>query len=224
MTGRFYRKPISWADYGTEINLTAPPGIDPPEAHYNTAPGMLAPVIIPARAAGEFEMSAMMWGLVPSWWHKPLAEKQFQSFNTPAETAHFKPVYRGAFRHHRCLIPVSGFYVWTGRRDAKTPFAASLRMRDWFCIAGLWDIAMIDGSEFDSFTVLTTHPNDVMAGITTRMPVILKPEDYERWLDPMSGKVDDLFEPWPADDMEAWPVGAAVGNVRNNYSELIETC
>ena len=222
MCGRFYRKLIPWADYGVEINLIPPPGIDPPAAHYNIAPGTLAPVIIPARSEGAFEMVAMLWGLIPSWWHKPLAEKKFTSFNAKAETAHEKPVFRGAFRHHRCLVPISGFYEWTGAKGAKTPFAISLKDRDWFCLAGLWDTAMIDGSEVDSFTILTTTPNDLMAGLHTRMPVIVKPEHYLRWLDPMSGRVDDMFEPCPTDEMQAWPVDPAVGSTRNNYPELAD--
>ena len=220
MCGRFYRKLVPWADYGAEINLIPPPGIEPPVAHFNIAPGTLAPVIISARTPGTYAMAAMLWGLIPSWWHKPLSEKKFASFNAKAETVTQKPVFRGAFRHHRCLVPVSGFYEWTGTKGTRTPFAISLKGRDWFCLAGLWDTAMIDGSEIDSFTILTTQPNDLMAGLHTRMPVILKPDQYQRWLDPMSGGVDDLLVPYPADEMQAWPVDSAVGNTRNNYEEL----
>nr|MCH9751967.1 SOS response-associated peptidase [Alphaproteobacteria bacterium] len=125
-------------------------------------------------------------------------------------------------RHKRCLIPVSGFYEWTGQKGSKTPFAIGLRNRRWFCFAGLWDRATIDGSEIDSFTILTTEPNDLMAGLHTRMPVILDPQDYERWLDTSSRDVEDLYEPFPTDAMHAWAVAAAVGNVRNQGPELIE--
>jgi putative SOS response-associated peptidase YedK len=80
---------------------------------------------------------------------------------------------------------------------------------------------MIDGSEIDSFTIITTKPNDLMAGLHTRMPVILDPQDYTRWLKASAKEVEDLFEPFPTDAMHAWPVGAAVGNVRNQGPELI---
>jgi putative SOS response-associated peptidase YedK len=173
-------------------------------------------------AAGRCELVPMLWSLIPSWWHKPLSEKKFSSFNAKAETAAEKPVFRGAFRYRRCLVPVSGFYEWTGPKGSKMPFAIALRNRRWFCLAGLWDRAMIDGSEIDSFTILTTTPNDVVAGLHTRMPVIIGQQDYARWLDPQSGPVDDLFEPFPAADMHAWPVNPAVGNVRNNRPDLIE--
>ena len=79
---------------------------------------------------------------------------------------------------------------------------------------------MIDGSEIDSFTILTTTPNDVMAGLHTRMPVILHPYNYRRWLDSSEGKVEDLFAPFPAEEMHAWPVRPEVGNVRNQGAEL----
>ena len=81
---------------------------------------------------------------------------------------------------------------------------------------------MIDGSEIDSFTIITTQPNDLMAGLHTRMPVIIDPQNYSRWLTASTREVERLFEPYPADAMHAWPVGAAVGNVRNQGPQLIE--
>lgn len=226
MCGRFFRHGVSWEEYRGALDLIPPESTDAPEPTYNAAPMSLQPIIRHApedqRNSGALEMAPALWSLIPSWWKKPLKEKSFSSFNAKAETVHEKPVFRGAFRHHRCLVPLSGFYEWTGPRGAKTPFAIGLRNRRWFCLAGLWDRAMIDGSEVDSFTVLTTTPNDLMAGIHTRMPVILRPEHYGRWLDPQSGPVDDLFEPFVTDDMHAWVVGPDVGNVRNNHPGLIE--
>ncbi len=223
MCGRFFRHEVSWAEYRASLDLIVPDDVEPPEATYNGAPMSWQPVIRQAQRAGDgrTELAPMLWSLIPSWWHKPLSEKKFTSFNAQCETAAEKPVFRGAFRYRRCLVPVSGFYEWTGEKGRKIPFAIALRNRRLFCLAGLWDRAMIDGSEIDSFTILTTTPNDLMAGLHTRMPVILAPENYGRWLDPQGGPVDDLFEPFPAADMHAWPVGPAVGNVRNNSPDLI---
>lgn len=81
---------------------------------------------------------------------------------------------------------------------------------------------MIDGSEIDTFTILTTTPNDVMAGIHTRMPVIIHPEDYVRWMTAHYNDVYDLMRPFPSFDMHAWPVHPDVGNVRNNGPHLIK--
>ncbi len=80
---------------------------------------------------------------------------------------------------------------------------------------------MIDGSELDTFTILTTTPNDATAGIHSRMPVILHPADYEKWMRASYLDVFDLMRPFPAEDTHVWPVSSKVGNVRNNGPELI---
>lgn len=221
MCGRFFRHGASWADYRTWLNLVPPPGTEPPAPAYNAAPGSYQPIIRQTRD-GTAELAPALWGLVPSWWNKPLKEKTFATFNAKAETIAEKPVFRGAFRHHRCLVPASGYYEWAGRKGAKTPFAIGLRNRRHFCFAGLYDVAHIDGSELHSFTILTTTPNDATAGLHDRMPVILHTGDYGRWLDTDNRRFDDLFMPFPSADMHAWPIGPDVGNVRNNYSGLIE--
>lgn len=222
MCGRFFRHDVSWEDYRAALETLIPENVEAPEARYNIAPMSLAPVIRQAPEGGGLEMAPCQWGLVPSWWKKPLSEKKFATFNARCEGVATAATFRGAFRHKRCLVPASGFYEWTGEKGSKQPFAIGLRNRRWFCFAGLWDAALIDGSEIQTFTILTTTPNDVMAGLHTRMPVIIAPDQYERWLDPSSGPVDDLFEPFPAADMHAWPVGAAVGNVRNQGADLID--
>ena len=222
MCGRFFRYDVSWADYRAALDLIPPEDVDPPEPTFNAAPMSLQPVIRPAERGDHYELVPMVWSLIPSWWKKPLSEKKFTSFNAKCETLAEKPVFRGAYKYRRCLVPMSGFYEWTGAKGAKTPFAISLRNRRWFCLAGLWDRSMIDGSEIDSFTIVTTTPNDLMAGLHTRMPVILHPENYTRWLDPKSGPVDDLFEPFATEDMHAWVVGPDVGNVRNNNPGLAD--
>ena len=229
MCGRFFRHGVTWEEYRDALNLILPDGIfipentDPPEAVYNAAPQTWQPIIrVEEHHKRALEMVPALWGLVPSWWRKPLKEKKFTTFNARAEGLDESNTFRGAFRHKRCLVPVSGFYEWTGEKGRKQPFAIGLRNRRWFCMAGLWDRAMIDGSEIDSFTIVTTTPNDLMAGLHTRMPVILKPEDYGAWLDASNRRVERLFEPFPTDEMHAWPVGAAVGNVRNHGPQLIE--
>lgn len=229
MCGRFFRHGVTWEEYHAALGLIIPDGVAPPEPVYNAAPTSLQPVVRlrpegdgPEDTVGQREMAPAMWGLVPSWWKKPLSEKKFSTFNARAETVDTSNTFRGGFRHRRCLIPVSGFYEWTGEKGRKQPFAIGLRNRRWFCFAGIWDRAMIDGSEIDSFTILTTTPNDLMAGLHTRMPVILKPEDYATWLDTSNRRVEHLYEPFPTEDMHAWPVSPAVGNVRNKGPELIE--
>ncbi|MEL7231411.1 MAG: SOS response-associated peptidase [Pseudomonadota bacterium] len=222
MVGRFWRRGIEWEAYQARFpRLVPPPQVEPPEADYNAAPRAVHPVIRWERERRFMELAPCLWGQVPSWWTKPLNERKFSGISVPARGAEERPVYRGAFRHWRCLVPVHGWYVWVGEGKAKTPFAVGRRDGDWFCLAGVWDTALTDGSVVESFSVLTTEPNDAVAGIATQMPVIIRESDYASWLDPRSVPVDDLFEPWAAEDLKAWPVGAEVGNVRNNYAGLV---
>lgn len=223
MCGRFFRDDISWESYQSLIPFAPPRGVEAPEARYSIAPQSVVPVLRRDLDTKEVELFPCFWGLVPSWWSKPLSEKNFASFNAASETAHEMASYRGSFRHKRCLVPASGWYQWTGESGAKIPFAVSLRDDEWFCFAGLWDCAIIDGSELHSFTILTTKPNDAVAGIATRMPVVLRSSAAERWLDPFAKlQFDDLFEPYPAADTKVWVVGPDVGNVRNQGPHLIE--
>lgn len=223
MCGRFFRHGVSWADYHDYLNLIEPDGVEPPEANYNIAPMSIAPIIRPREHHQPgYEMMPALWSLVPSWWKKPLSEKKFSTFNARSESVNESKSFQGSFRHHRCLVPMSGFYEWSGDKGAKTPFAISLRNRRWFCCAGLWSRAMIDGSEIDTFSILTTTPNDVMAGLHTRMPVIIHPEDYEHWMQAHYNDVYSLMRPFPAASMHAWPIGPDVGNVRNNGPHLID--
>lgn len=222
MTSRFFRTEISWDEYAERLPLAVPSGIEAPEPTYNAAPRSMQPVLRLDRERTHIELAPCIWGLVPSWWTKPIQERKFSGISVDARQAEQRPVYRGAFRHWRCLIPVSGFYIWAGEGRAKQPFAVAMADRSWFCLAGLWDTALIDGSVLETFTVLTTEPNDLLAGLTTQMPVIVGREDDFSWLDPRRGDPDHLFEPYMMADMHVWPVGPDVGNVRNNHSGLIE--
>lgn len=222
MTSRFFRRAISWADYRAAIDLVPPPGVDPPEAEYNIPPGSHAPILRRA-PEGEYaprhdiQIAPAYWGLVPVWWKQPLSEKKFATFNARAETLETSNTFSGAFRQNRCLVPASGFYAWSDGM----PFAFALTSGAWFCFAGLWSRAMIDGSEFDTFTIITTEPNLTVAGIATSMPVILSPRDYIRWLDTRERDPLALLKPCPSDALRAWPANPAVGNVRNQGEGLL---
>ena len=236
MTSRFFRRPISWAEYRAVIELVAPPGVDAPEAEYNIAPGSHVPILRQA-PEGEYaprhaiQIAPAFWGLVPVWWKQPLSEKKFTSFNARADAIEESAVFSGAFRQGRCLVPASGFYAWshTGGshgmgekpKGSGTPFAFALASGASFCFAGLWSRAMIDGSEFDTFAIITTEPNLAVAGLADSMPVILAPENYGRWLDTYDRDPHALLKPYPAHLMRAWPANPAVGNVRNQGEELL---
>ncbi|MFN4185494.1 MAG: SOS response-associated peptidase, partial [Hyphomonas sp.] len=174
---------MSWEAYYAWLGITDIPGVEPPEADWNIAPTTIQPVIRLNHDRSAREMAPARWGLVPSWWSKPLKEWRAISINARAEDVAEKPTFRGAYRHKRCLVPVSGYYEWSVQGKSKTPFVFRLRNRRLFCLAGLWDAALIDGSEIQSFTILTTKPNDFTAGIHDRMPVILPREQWTGWLE-----------------------------------------
>ncbi len=150
----------------------------------------------------------------------------FNTINAKAETITTSPTYREAMKRRRCLIPAEWFYEWQ-KPDAKTkqPYAIGMKEDGIFAFAGLWDRWKDKSTEqsLETYTVITTDPNELMEPIHNRMPVILHRKDYERWLEPgeSSHIPVDLLRPYPTDEMKAWKVSRAVGNVRNNSPGLI---
>jgi len=190
---------------------------------FNAVPQSVQPVVRLNRDSGNREFALLRWGLVPFWAKD--AKLGYSTFNARAEEAASKPVFREALKKRRCLVPADAFYEWQ-RLDPKTkrPFAIGLRSGDPYALAGLWERWQPkEGAALETFTVLTTDPNELMEPIHNRMPVILEPRDYTRWLgadDPAQPPID-LLRPYPAQKMLAWPVSDRVGNVRNNDQELL---
>jgi putative SOS response-associated peptidase YedK len=177
-----------------------------------------------SRDSGERELTLMRWGLVP-YWAKD-AKVGFSSINAKAETLSTSPAFREAFQRRRCLVPADWFYEWQ-KIDAKTkqPLAIALKDGALFALAGLWESwkDKATGLRLETYTIITTDPNELMEPLHNRMPVILAPQDYERWLAPVDPAhlPVDLLRPYPANGMTAWKVSKAVGNVKNNDPSLI---
>jgi putative SOS response-associated peptidase YedK len=147
--------------------------------------------------------------------------------NARAETLTEKPSFREAFRKRRCLIPTSGFYEWkkTGS-GAKQPFYFYLKEKEVFGFAGLWEewLDKESGASVETFTIITTGANDVLKPIHDRMPVIIKAENYEEWLDLKNKDADKLekfLAPYPADEMDSHAVSRAVNSPTADSPELI---
>ncbi len=190
---------------------------------YNVAPMTFQPVVRLDRETGEREIAYMRWGLVPFW--SKDAKPSFSTVNAKAETIMTIATYREAIKSRRCLVPADFFYEWQ-KIDAKKkqPYAIGMKDGTMFAFAGLWERwkDKASGNALETFTVITTDPNELMEKIHTRMPVILQPKDYDRWLqpgDPQRPPVD-LLRPFPAELMKAWKVGKDVGNVRNDNPNL----
>lgn len=191
------------------------------EARYNVAPTQQVP-IVRLNAKGERELVMVRWGLVP-FWAKDLAIGN-RAINARAEGIETKPMFRDAIRRRRCLVPADGFYEWRKLPDGKTKQPMLIRQRSGepFAFAGLWESWDGPDGVVETDTIITTTANATLAPIHERMPVILDPADYDRWLDPDNPRPTELLEPAPDDLLVTIPIGTAVNNVRNQGPELIE--
>ncbi|MBK8069972.1 MAG: SOS response-associated peptidase [Rhodanobacteraceae bacterium] len=187
-------------------------------ASYNIAPTQAALAV--RRQGDDNEWALLRWGLVPHW-AKDLSIGA-RTLNARGESVAEKPAFRGAFRYRRCIVPASGFYEWQATPGGKQPFAIVPTDLPCFGFAGLWEHwTSPDGSVIESVAVVTTAANALMAPIHDRMPVILAPEDYERWMSASAADAQTLIQPCADRRMRAYPVSRAVGNVRNNSAALI---
>ncbi len=191
---------------------------------YNIAPQSVQPVVRLNPGSGSREFALQRWGLVPLWARD--AKLGYTTFNARAEEAARKPAFREALKKRRCIVPADGFYEWQKiGAKAKQPFAITLKSGEPFAFAGLWESWQPpQGPPLETFAILTTGPNEIMRPIHNRMPVILDPSDYARWLSPgdAANPPVELLRPFPSEKMRAWPVSSRVGNVRNNDRELLD--
>ncbi len=192
-------------------------------ARYNVAPTQTcwACLIAPN---GKPDLSILRWGLAPHWSKGP--DSRYSMINARAETVHEKPAYRDAFRHRRCLIPADGFYEWKAG-NGQQPYFIHRTDKQPMVFAGLWEHwkSLETGGVIDSCAIIVTDANDLMRPIHDRMPAILAPEQFERWLDPAAKDRDELLallRPAPSEDLEAYPVSKAVNNPRNEGRELVK--
>lgn len=187
---------------------------------YNIAPTQPAGVIVQNRDSGKREFRLMVWGLIPSWVKDPSTFANL--INARSETVAEKPSFRAAYKYRRGLIPADGFYEWQKVKSGpKQPFYFTLRSNDLFAFAGLWE----SWNDIETFTILTTTANPLLQTIHDRMPVILKPEDYRRWLDPNiqdSQQLSDLLRPFPNESMQSIPVSTRVNAAVVDDAQCIE--
>jgi putative SOS response-associated peptidase YedK len=188
---------------------------------YNIAPTQAVAVI--ANHA-ERRLELFQWGLIPSWAKDPSIGSRM--INARAETLAEKPSFRTALRKRRCLILADGFYEWRKDSGGKTPFFIHLRSGRPFALAGLWEVWQTpDGVALPTCTIITTGPNSLVAALHDRMPVILPPDAYARWLDPEPQAPADLaplLVSYPADKMNLYAVSRAVNSPANDSPVCVE--
>jgi len=215
------------------------------EPTYNAAPGQALPVVTDEAPDA---IRRAEWGFVPTWAEDRSA---FGYINARAETVARKRTFADAFEGGgrprdrdgpaagRCLVPADGFYEWVERDGGKQPYRVALGDDDLFAMAGVWarwtppatqtgldefggGRPDADPDPVETFAVLTTDPNDVVADLHHRMAVVLDPDEERTWLTGDADAVADLLDPYPADRIHAYPVSTAVNDPANDSPALVE--
>lgn len=193
---------------------------------FNLAPTQLAAVV--RDASGLRQFAQLRWGLIPSW---AKDEKiGYRTINARAETLAEKPAFRTAFQRQRCLVLADGFFEWQREGKQRLPYYFYMQDRRPFAFAGLWERWRgPKGSPLptpvESFTIITTEPNELVAPLHDRMPAILQPGDFDLWLDPDFDRTEILaqqLQPFPADEMSSHRVSTLVNSPRNDVPECVE--
>jgi putative SOS response-associated peptidase YedK len=213
MCGRATYK-LTWDEivalYRLTLGLPAPHNFRP---RFNVCPTTTIDAIV--AEDGKRELIRARWGFIPGWWSKPIEELKLATFNARAETVAEKPFFRGAFKHKRCLIPISGYYEWQDTPDGKQPWYFTARDGSpALTVAGLWDewTDKETGKPLKSCTMIITEPNEFVAEVHDRMPVLLDEKDFDRWLRAEAGI--ELLNPAPNDLLQKWPVSKRVNSSR----------
>jgi len=189
-------------------------------ARYNIAPMQTVP-IVRVNAAGDRELMQVRWGFVPRWARDPGIGARM--INARAETLHERPAFRNAFQRHRCLLPATGFYEWRRGPITKQPMRIARVDDQPFGMAGLYERWLSpDGEVLDTCAIVTTEANRLLRPLHDRMPVIIAPEHYARWLDAADPDVSDLLAPSGEEALRAHPVSTRVNAVRNDDAGLID--
>jgi len=196
--------------------------------NYNVAP--TTDVFVVYNDGGVRRLDPFRWGLVPSWAKDVKIGSRM--INARSETVAEKPAFRSSFAKHRCIVPVDGFYEWkvVPGSKAKQPYFIHRPDGEPYAFAGLWsEWRGVDAHDqpirLRSTTILTGEPNEKMAEIHDRMPIILPPSAWDEWLDESQTdvqKVSRFLVPAPVELIEFHPVSTEVNSVRNRGAQLME--
>jgi putative SOS response-associated peptidase YedK len=215
------------------------------EPSYNVAPRADVPVIAEQRDTHERVLDVARWGLVP-YWAKD-AKIGDRMINARAETVLTSNAFKRPFEKRRCIVPADGFYEWEklepektrsnasparkGRSGPKQPWFIRRRDGEPLAFAGLWETWRDPNEEDDdaprlrTCVIITTTPNELLAPIHDRMPVVLPESEWGTWLDVENrdtAQLQKLLVPSPASELEVWPVSTLVNKADNNGPELLE--
>jgi putative SOS response-associated peptidase YedK len=219
MCGRFsQQRPASEL---AEI-FAAEPLVDDPGPRYNVAP--TDPALVVVQREDRRGVTAYGWGLIPHW--ADSAKVGSRMFNARAETLSASPAFRDSLQRKRCLVPIECFYEWRREGEMRQPYTISRSDGRPLVLAGLWDGWRDPASDAvrRTFTIVTSAPNEAMASLHNRMPVILDERDWADWLDPTfreRGRLRAMLEPRDEPELAIRAVSQLVNNVRNDGPELV---
>jgi putative SOS response-associated peptidase YedK len=187
---------------------------------YNVAPTQPVPVV--RMWEGERRFALVRWGLVPAWVKDP---KGFTLLiNARGESAHEKPSFKNAMRRRRCLIPADGFYEWKG----KQPWLVRRKDGGPLAFAGMWEAWFgPNGEEMETCAIVTTEASPLLRQVHHRMPVMLRPDSYNVWLDCDNVRAEEALsavQVLPDDELQTYPVSPAVNRVANDGPDAIAPC
>ena len=187
---------------------------------YNVAPTQPIPVV--RLVDGRRSFALLRWGFIPFWVKDPRGFSLL--INARAESVLEKPAFRNAMRRRRCLIPADGFYEW--KRDGARKRPHVVRPKGLVAFAGLWEPWMgPNGEEVDTACIVTTAANGTLRSLHDRMPAVIPPEAFDRWLDCANVEAEAaaaLLMPAPDDLFEAYEISTAVNRTANDSAALIE--
>jgi putative SOS response-associated peptidase YedK len=192
-----------------------------PAPNYNIAPSLGISAVI--RDGNKNKLVKLHWGLVPFWAKdKSIGSKMI---NGRIETVAEKPAFKNAFKKRRCLILADGFYEWQGKEGNKQPYYISIPSDEPFAFAGLWESWDKEEPVYKSCTIITIESSGPVQEIHHRMPVILKPENHDKWLDPKiqaSKELMAILQEGMIRDMKYHPVSKRVNKAENNDKRLLD--
>lgn len=192
---------------------------------YNMAPTQEAAVVRVVEPGGPRRLDLLRWGLVPYWAKE--ASIGNKMINARAEGVAEKASFKWSFKKKRCLIPTDGFYEWKKEGKSKQPYLIHRQDGKPFAFAGLWSSwrdPERGGEPLETFTILTTDPNDLLRPLHNRMPVILDKENFDLWLDPKmedAARLQPLLIPHAVAGFEAFPVSRAVNSPAHDEPDCV---
>ena len=199
-------------------------GFPPQEPRFNIPPS--SDILVVRERKGVTEAEMIRWGMVPNWAKDPSIGNRMA--NVRSDTALEKSSFRSAMQKRRCLIPADVFYEWQDvpGQTRRRPFAVALNDAEVFALGGLWDAwrAKESGAWLITCAILTTEPNELLAPIHDRMPVIVRQPDYGKWIAPGTNdrEVRRMIESLPAELMRAWEIGLLVNDPRTDDSRVLQ--